>query len=133
LTFRRKLFPNAYEGRAVRIAVLDTGIDGDHPFNGDNPSGGGWARPRRGKNEKELSDLGYKDFVLKTDVEPADPVDQDGHGTHVAGIILQFAPNVHLYVARIAETSKSIGKDDKLPTRVAEVKSPTYQFILQCH
>ncbi|KAF2185919.1 subtilisin-like protein, partial [Zopfia rhizophila CBS 207.26] len=30
-------------------------------------------------------------------------IDKSGHGTHVAGIILQFAPDAELYVARVFE------------------------------
>lgn len=51
-------------GAGVRVAVLDTGIDYSHPDLADN-FGGGW------------------DFVN----DDPNPMDDEGHGTHVAGII----------------------------------------------
>lgn len=50
-------------GRGITIAIIDTGVDYEHPAIAPN-YGGGW------------------DFVNKD----ADPRDDNGHGTHVAGI-----------------------------------------------
>lgn len=57
-------------GKGVTVAVIDTGVDYTHP-----DLGGGI-----GPNNKVIG--GY-DFVN----DDADPMDDNGHGTHVAGII----------------------------------------------
>lgn len=73
-------------GQGMRVAVIDTGIDYNHP-----DLGGGF-----GAGYKVVG--GY-DFVNND----ADPVDDDGHGTHVAGIVAAdgavrgVAPGASLY------------------------------------
>jgi minor extracellular serine protease Vpr len=69
-----------YTGEGVKVAVMDTGIDYDHP-----DLGGGFGPGYR---------VAYGwDFVGddfngdNTPVPDADPDDCNGHGTHVAGII----------------------------------------------
>src|SRR5581483_5350414 len=62
----RANFP--YKGDGYSVAVLDTGIDYNHPA-----LGGAWGK-------RVIA--GY-DFVNND----ADPLDDNGHGTHVAGII----------------------------------------------
>lgn len=74
------------KGSGVNVAVLDTGIDKDHP------------------------DLTYVwGYDFSGDNDP-DPEDYDGHGTHVAGIIaaldndigiIGVAPEVNLYILKI--------------------------------
>jgi len=74
------------KGSGVNVAVLDTGIDKDHP------------------------DLIYVwGYDFSGDNDP-DPEDYDGHGTHVAGIIaaldndigvIGVAPEVNLYILKI--------------------------------
>ncbi|MDR6226907.1 S8 family serine peptidase [Desmospora profundinema] len=54
----------AVTGKGVRVAVIDTGVDGEHP-------------DLKGKV------IGGYDFVNDDD----DPMDEEGHGTHVAGTI----------------------------------------------
>ena len=48
------------------MAVLDTGVDGDHP---------------------DLNVVAHRDVVGDSFPEDAHPGDPQGHGTHVAGII----------------------------------------------
>lgn len=60
----------AVTGRGIRVAIIDTGIDYTH-----SDLGGGF-----GPGYKVVG--GY-DFVN----DDFDPVDDDGHGTHVAGIV----------------------------------------------
>ena len=89
----------------VKIAILDTGIDDDHPYV---------------KSRWNASRNNYCNFV----VDGADqfkPRDDDGHGTHCAGLILRFAPGVSLYVARITSSKEHIQEDNELPLRVAQV------------
>lgn len=76
-------------GQKIKIAVIDSGIDYNHP-------------------ELVKVYAGGKDFVNKDD----DPMDIDGHGTHVAGIIaaelnsvsvVGAAPHIQLYALKALE------------------------------
>ena len=70
--------PLGYTGRGVRVAVLDSGIDGLHPD---------LLRPT--KTVQNVKVLGYQKYVSQTlTIEDVDNTDTStGHGTHVAGII----------------------------------------------
>ncbi len=70
------------KGDGVVIAVLDTGVDYTHPD----------------LQDKMWEGIGY-DFVNDND----DPMDNDGHGTHVAGIISSVAPNAQLMALKVIE------------------------------
>lgn len=80
--------PRSNAGAGVNVAVIDSGIDVDHPDLRDNYRGG-------------------KDFVRGDDV----PDDEYGHGTHVAGIIaaegkasvIGVAPRVNLYALKVLD------------------------------
>jgi subtilisin len=78
-----------YTGKGVKIAVLDTGIDYTHPDLAPNYKGG-------------------YDFINNDD----DPMDDNGHGTHVAGIlaaardgkgIVGVAPDAELYAVKVSD------------------------------
>jgi len=58
------------EGDSIKIGIIDTGIDYYHP-----DLGGGFG--------SEFKVYGGKDFVN----DDLDPMDDNGHGTHIAGII----------------------------------------------
>jgi subtilisin family serine protease len=99
----------------ARIAVLDTGIDDTNPYVQET-----WGK-------KYPRDEGYRDFLedeavasgLRAEyyskqrvsqiVESVQhrardvPHDSTGHGTHVAGIVLQLCPEAKLYVGRVLE------------------------------
>lgn len=62
----------------VIVAVLDTGINADHP-------------------QLEGRVIQGWDFADMDDI----PMDEDGHGTHVAGIILNNAPNAQILSVRL--------------------------------
>ena len=77
------------EGEGVNIAVVDTGIDYNHPDLKDDYAGGYNAITRGG-----------------------DPMDDDGHGTHVAGTIggedntigvVGVAPKTHLWAVKVLD------------------------------
>ncbi|KAI5458701.1 peptidase S8/S53 domain-containing protein [Mariannaea sp. PMI_226] len=92
--------------KRVKIAILDTGIDGDHPD---------FQRPRakrltfvddviehadaKGEIPQCQRITAFKDFC--SDSEGEKLVDVDGHGTYIAGIILRLAPWADLVVARV--------------------------------
>src|SRR5205823_12360208 len=84
-----------YRGTGYSVAVLDTGIDYTHP-----DLGGAWGK-------RVIA--GY-DFVN----HDTDPRDDNGHGTHVAGIIGSssatysgVAPNVNLIALKVLDANGS--------------------------
>jgi len=86
-------------GQGVKVAVIDTGIDYVH----DQPPA---LEPPVVDPEFNASYRGGYDFVN----DDADPMDDNGHGTHVAGIlaaernwylVVGVAPQVDLYALKI--------------------------------
>ncbi|UCC69770.1 MAG: S8 family peptidase [Armatimonadota bacterium] len=85
-------------GSGVTVAVIDTGIDGNHP---------------------DLAVSGGVNYVSKPAWKPADPNkwdDDSGHGTHVAGIIAALdneigvvgvAPEASLYAVKVLDRTGS--------------------------
>jgi len=73
---------------AVKIAVLDTGIDPEHP------SIDGAVQTNR---------IAVAESFVNGD-ETID--DRFGHGTHVAKLLLDVAPDAELYVAKIANAEE---------------------------
>ncbi len=92
----------SHTGSGVNVAIIDTGIDKDHPDLIDNIKGGEnfvgtgpWWRPR---------------------VDPSAWDDDNGHGTHVAGIVaarnndigvVGVAPEASLYAVKVLNSSGS--------------------------
>jgi subtilisin len=84
------LAPQAWKktkGEGIKVAILDTGIDNNHPDLKDNLKA-------------------YIDFSGS----PYGPADKKGHGTHVAGIVagndngigmIGVAPDAELYIAKV--------------------------------
>lgn len=75
----------ASRGAGVRICIMDSGVDGNHPLIG--PVAGSWETVAGPHGEPR--------------VVPCDPVDQSGHGTACAGIIRQLAPESSIYSLRV--------------------------------
>jgi len=71
-----------YDGTGVLVAVIDTGIDYNHP-----DLGGGWGNRVVGGWDFVGDDFDAGDPGRRTPVPDPDPMDPNGHGTHVAGII----------------------------------------------
>jgi len=77
---------NFVKNRNVIVAVIDTGIDPNHPFLKDNMYiPGGMA-----------SATNYGVDFSKNRNDRAQPFDTHGHGTHVAGIIKSVHPEVKI-------------------------------------
>ncbi|WP_028596416.1 S8 family serine peptidase [Paenibacillus assamensis] len=72
------LLSKQYTGKGIKIAVIDSGINRKHPL-------------FKGNIKK-----GY-DYVEQDSI----PQDEDGHGSHVAGIIMQQAPDAELHIYRV--------------------------------
>ncbi len=76
-------------GKGVRVAIVDSGIERDHPAVGGRVSGGVIVEyDARFKTQVRVSE----------DVVPRDLF---GHGTACAGIIHSFAPEAELYSVRV--------------------------------
>jgi subtilisin family serine protease len=93
----------------IKLAILDTGIDATHD----------WLKLKLSKQSQR-----YFDFTQNNsgDTSEEDPKDSVGHGTHVAGVILQLAPHVELYVARVFDAADFEGEaSEKALDRVAKV------------
>ncbi|WP_279581261.1 S8 family serine peptidase [Fodinicola feengrottensis] len=71
-------------GAGIRVCVIDSGIEGDHPLVG----------PITASYEVFNSTDGPQ-------VRPTDHVDTCGHGTACAGLIRAFAPDCELYSVRV--------------------------------
>ncbi|KAK6222241.1 pfs domain-containing protein [Colletotrichum tabaci] len=91
-----KFIPDELDITPVRVAVLDTGIDMTHP---DVE-----ARIERVKGT----------YNSLTDRHQSKVHDRNGHGTFTACLILDYAPDVELFVAKIAE------KDPSNPSVIAK-------------
>ena len=76
--------------RRVRIAVLDTGIDINHPE----------IAARSGRIIESICEI--------PGLENQGNEDKSGHGTHVALLLLQTAPAADVYVARVFEDGTKV-------------------------
>ncbi|MFE0465323.1 S8 family serine peptidase [Kitasatospora sp. NPDC058965] len=72
-------------GRGVRVCVVDSGVERNHPLVG--PVDGSWVV--------------VKDGTGAVTVEPTGTGDTCGHGTACAGIIRRTAPDCELYSVRV--------------------------------
>jgi subtilisin family serine protease len=81
-----EVWNRGYTGQGIVVAVIDSGVDYNHPdldnniwFNSDEIAGNG----------KDDDGNGYIDDIRGWDFRDGDndPIDNRGHGTHVAGII----------------------------------------------
>ena len=99
-------------GKGIKVAILDTGIDVEHPdLQHAFPQSGDW----------------YKDFTGQNNI-----FDYHGHGTQVAGVVAAWprikhqcsgvAPQVALYVAKVVdghpEGGTPLGTDEQLAQAV---------------
>jgi subtilisin len=80
-------------GKGVRVAIVDSGIEHDHPALAGSVRGG-VAIEYDGESE---------DYVRV--IEESQPADLTGHGTACAGIIHAIAPEAELYSVRVLGTT----------------------------
>lgn len=99
-----EVWAKGYTGKDVTVAIVDTGVDINHSaFNGNI-----WTNSREIANNNidddgngYIDDINGWDFV-ENDRTPQDP---NSHGTHVAGIIDQIAPDAKLMAVRVANST----------------------------
>src|SRR5438552_12930814 len=85
--------------KPVRIAILDTGVDTEHP-----------DIALALKTKRIAVFKGFPDSLLPRR-------DHYGHGTHGASVLMQTAPEIRLYVARVAnDKGKITDENDYLNT-----------------
>ncbi|OHF03140.1 thermostable alkaline protease [Colletotrichum orchidophilum] len=95
----------------VRVTIIDTGLDKTHPFVTKRQ----WQDFRQAANKKVAL---FQDFV--TEKPSREAIDEDGHGTFIAGVVLQLAPLVELSIARVATTRASLMKDPDAEGKVTK-------------
>ena len=76
-------------GKGIRVAVIDSGIESDHPAVGTSVRSGVFVA--YDENEEN-------EFRIETEDRP---VDLSGHGTACAGIIHSIAPEAEIYSVRV--------------------------------
>jgi len=79
------------DGKGVRVAVIDTGVEADHPWVGDRLVG-------------SYHVVTFEDG--QAGVEPCEPLDVCGHGTASAGQIRRLAPQAELTSIRVLSESR---------------------------
>lgn len=113
----------AQETRDIVVAIIDTGVDVNHPLIRDHL----WVNPLERANSLDNDGNGYAgdlhgwNFVSNSN----DLSDNHGHGTHVAGIILQKAQSqrVKFMILKYYDSSKS--GDDNLLSTVKAIRYAT--------
>lgn len=80
-----------YDGSGVRAAVIDTGVEHDHPWVG-------------GKLVESYGVTMFEDG--RADIEACEPLDVCGHGTAAAGQIRRVAPEAELISIRVLSESR---------------------------
>jgi hypothetical protein len=83
------VWAEGHTGKGMIVAVVDTGVDSNHPF---------------------LKDHMLKGYNVPDD--SSDSSDPNGHGTHVAGIIHQVAPDAKILPVRVLGKNGSASSDD---------------------
>ena len=98
----RDLLSMGYNGSGVTIAIVDTGIDKNHPDLDDLDNDPATNDP------KVIKEASFVDFD-NDGINDTSPMDQHGHGTHVAGIaagnglLKGVAPQAWLMNARVLD------------------------------
>lgn len=99
-----KLHTAGLDGRGVRVAIIDTGIDKQHP---------------------DLEDKVVKQVWYRSGT----PLSIDDHGTHVAGTIHFMAPKANLYDYRVIGKEGEIESDAAVAQAIRDAVAEGCQII----
>lgn len=80
-------------GDDVVVAIMDTGVDLNHPALADS---------YRGYLDGHSHETSWYDATIENTAENKGPIDLNGHGTHIAGVVLGGTPENPLGVAPAA-------------------------------
>jgi len=95
LTGAEKLRQDGLTGKGIRVAVIDSGVDADHP----------------GFNGQVTKQFWFRGGSLEG---------QDSHGTHVAGTIHMMAPEAEIYDYRVFGSTGDWEVDKAITTSIYE-------------
>lgn len=98
----------------VKIAILDTGIDERQVGFSSRRS---LIRDDREKEDPNTNGDPVK--AIKSFVQGRTATDVNGHGTHIADILLRIAPRADLFIAKISH-----GLSVETTDQIADVNSP---------
>jgi subtilisin len=110
-TALRQAFQSA-TGKGVKVALLDSGVDGTHPF---------FAGRVRSQFDVVTDRMGARCVA-------APLTDSIGHGTACAGVILQLAPEAELHSVKVIG-SESRGTADQLIAALTFALEQDYDII----
>lgn len=104
LTGAVKLRKAGLTGKKVRVAVIDSGVDKDHP--------------------------GFKSQVKKQEwYRSGTPLSEDDHGTHVAGTIHLMAPEAEIYDYRVFGKEGRLGVTPAIAAAIYQAVKDECQVI----
>ncbi len=119
-------------GEGISIAIIDTGIDYDHSLLGGGfgpgytvVDGDDFVEYNRYDEENEV-------WYEKLPEDDHDPDDEQGHGTHCAGIALGVAPGASLYAYRVLNKD-GWGDENWLQEAITRATDPNGDFDISDH
>ncbi len=119
-------------GEGISIAIIDTGIDYDHSLLGGGfgldytvVDGDDFVEFNRYDEENEV-------WFDKLPEDDHDPDDENGHGTHCAGIALGVAPGASLYAYRVLNKD-GWGNESWLESAMTRAVDPNGDFDTSDH
>ena len=95
LTGGAKLRQDGKTGKGIKVAVIDSGIDAEHP----------------GFNGQVKHQMWFRG---------GSPLEEDDHGTHVAGTIHYLAPDAELYDYRVFGTQGAFSVEQAICAAIVE-------------